>query len=172
WMPASPSSTRRRARSPSLSRRSKSPRKRRPWPSTVRPTPAPRLATYWAPRSRSRRGRTRRTSSPHAVYPREEPRGLPAAGFFIRLTKVSLPSMYTALPPPRDLARRCANGRLAVLDITGGVEPEPAPAGQPLRKDAALGALRAPLSSASDSPGLTWGRQHFRQRTGYQSRRR
>src|SRR5690606_29434002 len=93
-------------------------------------------------------------------------------GFFIRLTKVSLPSMYTALPPPRDLARRCANGRLAVLDITGGVEPEPAPAGQPLRKDAALGALRAPLSSASDSPGLTLGSQHFRQRTGYQSLRR
>ena len=38
----------------SRSRRAKWPRRRKPWRNTVRRTPAPRSATSWAPRSRSR----------------------------------------------------------------------------------------------------------------------
>ena len=64
--PASPTSTARPARSPSRSRRWKSPRRRRRSPNTARPIPAPRWATSWAPRSSSaakRRPRPKRQAT-------------------------------------------------------------------------------------------------------------
>src|SRR5690606_38203141 len=58
-------------------RRSRSPRRRRRWPSSDPPIPAPRSVTSWAPRSRTAR-RSRRRPAPTIDGPAPPGAGLPA----------------------------------------------------------------------------------------------